>query len=104
MTEQDPAMERARKRARELKDFYGHLVTYVLVCSLLVVIDLADSSEADEFIGLSWAYWPILGWGIAIVIHAVSVLRPSSSIRGNNVATWVSTRPGQRLPRRQRDR
>lgn len=78
MTEQDPAMERARKRARELKDFYGHLATYVLVCSLLVVIDLADGSRADEFIGLNWAYWPIFGWGIAIVIHAVSVFIPLS--------------------------
>ncbi len=74
MTEQDTAIERAIKRASELKDFYGHLVTYVLVCSLLVVIDLAATSpQADTFIGLKWAYWPIFGWGVAIVIHAVSV-------------------------------
>lgn len=72
MTEQDPAMERARARATELKDFYKHLVTYVLVCGLLVVIDVADSSSGvDTFLGLQWAYWPIFGWGIAIVIHAI---------------------------------
>ena len=53
MTEQDPAMKRARERAGELKDFYKHLITYVLVCGLLVVIDLADSDAgADTFIGL----------------------------------------------------
>ncbi len=79
MTEQDPAMERARERARELKDFYKHLVTYVLVCSLLVVIDVADAdSRADTFIGLKWAYWPIFGWGIAVFFHAISVFVPMS--------------------------
>ena len=77
MTEQDPAMEKALARARELKDFYKHLITYVLVCGLLVVIDLADSDVgADTFVGLNWAYWPIIGWGIAVLIHALSVFLP----------------------------
>lgn len=77
MAEQDPAMEKARERARELKDFYKHLITYVLVCSLLVVIDLADSDVGSEtFLGLNWAYWPIFGWGIAVIIHALSVFIP----------------------------
>lgn len=77
MTEQDPSLEKARERAAELKDFYKHLMTYVLVCGLLVVIDLADSDTgADTFIGLNWAYWPIFGWGIAIVIHAFSTFVP----------------------------
>ena len=80
MTENDPAMERARERAHELREFYKHLVTYVLVCSLLVVIDLADSSAGDtSFIGLNWAYWPIFGWGIAVLIHAVSVFFTSGN-------------------------
>jgi hypothetical protein len=77
VTDQDPAMEQARKRAAELKDFYKHLIIYVLVCSLLVVIDVADNNPAsDTFIGLQWAYWPIFGWGIAVVIHAISTFVP----------------------------
>jgi hypothetical protein len=73
VTGDDPAMERARKRAKDLREFYGHLLTYVLVCSLLVVIDVVDGSSGDTFIGLNWAFWPIIGWGIAVVIHAASV-------------------------------
>jgi two-component system LytT family sensor kinase len=72
----DDAMDRARDRARELREYYGHLVTYVLVCSLLVVIDLADGSAGSTFLGLNWAYWPIFGWGIAIVIHTFAVFSP----------------------------
>ncbi len=73
MTEIDPAMERARKRARTLKDFYGHLISYILVCGLLVVIDVLDGSAGTTFMGLNWAYWPIFGWGIFVLWHAVSV-------------------------------
>lgn len=80
MTEHsDPAMERARRRARQLRDFYGHLITYALVCALLVVIDLADGSHGTEFIGLNWAYWPIFGWGFFVAIHAFSVAFPMTN-------------------------
>jgi hypothetical protein len=72
MTQED-LRERAEQRVRELKDFYGHLTAYVLICTLLVIVDLASSgSGSGTFLGLTWAYWPVFGWGIAIVFHAVS--------------------------------
>lgn len=72
----DPALERARERAKELREFYGHVVTYFVVNTLLVVIDVVDGSAGTSFLGLNWAYWPILGWGIALVMHAVAVFLP----------------------------
>ena len=83
MTEKhDAAMERARKRARRLREFYGHLLTYILVSVLLVIIDLATGSSGDTFIGLKWAYWPIFGWGIGVAIHAISLFLPATSVGG----------------------
>lgn len=78
MTERDRAMERARKQARRQREFYGHLVTYALVCTLLIVIDLAGGSQGSTFIGLDWAYWPVFGWGIFVALNAVQVLFPMS--------------------------
>jgi hypothetical protein len=72
MTTEDPAMERAREKAKELREFYGHLVTYVLVNAFLVLIDRLDGVGEDAFLGLDWAYWPIFGWGIGIVVHAAN--------------------------------
>lgn len=72
----DEAMERARQRARQLRDFYGHLITYVVICALLVAIDLVTGDTGPTFLGLNWAYWPIIGWGIAVLIHAISVFLP----------------------------
>lgn len=53
-----------------------HLATYVLVCALLVAIDLVSGSAGDTFFGLNWAFWPIMGWGIGIILHGLSLFRP----------------------------
>ena len=60
------AEKEARKRVAEIKSFYGHLLTYMLVNLMLVGIYLATGS--DHF----WPIYPMLGWGIGLVSHAAS--------------------------------
>ena len=59
--------ERARKRVNELKDFYTHLMVYVLVIGFLLVINLVVSP------GFLWVIFPAGGWGIGLGIHAFTV-------------------------------
>jgi len=66
MQTEDPAI-RARGRAEAKFGFYKHLAVYLAVGILLVVINFLTSP------GSFWVIWPVLGWGIAVVIHAVSV-------------------------------
>ena len=66
-TEHHAAVERATKRVKELRDFYVHLAIYVVVNAGLVLLDLLQGD------GLQWAQWVILGWGIGLAAHAVSV-------------------------------
>ncbi len=72
MTQQDPALERAKKRVKDLSDFCYHLMTYVLVNLFLVIIDRRGGAN-DGFFGLDFAYWVIIGWGFGILGHAISV-------------------------------
>jgi hypothetical protein len=72
MTQEDPALERARKHVKDVRDFYYHLMTYVLVNALLVIVDLRGGPGGD-FLGLDFAYWLILFWGFGIAGHAISV-------------------------------
>ncbi len=58
---------RARSRAEAKFGFYKHVFVYVAVSILLLVINYLMSLE------YLWAVWPIMGWGIAVVIHALSV-------------------------------
>jgi hypothetical protein len=66
-TEQDAAYRRARQRVAALRSFYVHLVVYVIVNAFLFLINIVTSPNS------LWFYWPLLGWGIALLIHAVFV-------------------------------
>jgi len=56
--------EKAKKRVKELKDFYRNLVTYIVINVILIIINLVTSP------GKLWFYWVTIFWGIAILIHA----------------------------------
>ena len=60
------AYEKAAKRVKDLKSFYGNLTAYILVNSFLLIINLMNTPEH------LWFYWPMLGWGIGLCAHAVS--------------------------------
>lgn len=47
--------------------FYVHLAVYVLVNGLLIAIDLMTSP------GTYWFIWPLIGWGIGLLVHGLSV-------------------------------
>ncbi len=57
----------ALAHVRRLRRFYIHLAQYVLVISLLMIINLATNA------GTLWFVWPALGWGIGILGHAAAV-------------------------------
>ena len=63
----DEKYEEAKKRVKELKDFYRNLLTYVGVNILLIIINLITSP------GSLWFYWVTIFWGIAILLHASKV-------------------------------
>jgi uncharacterized membrane protein len=65
-----PSRERAIKRLKKRRDFYGHVFVYVLVNSFLVVIWAITSLH-----GFFWPIFPILGWGVAVVLNAWDVYR-----------------------------
>ena len=67
MSSEERKYQEAKGRVREIRGFYTHLAVYVLVNTFLFLLDITLSPD------VLWFYWPLLGWGIAIVVHAVSV-------------------------------
>lgn len=67
--EQNPtheeAVRRMKKRKEELIGFYIHLVVYLVINTALAIINYLTSPEH------LWYYWPLLGWGVGLVIHAI---------------------------------
>lgn len=66
-TKETLAYEKAAKRVKELKGFYGNLTSYCLVIPFLLALNLLTAPQH------LWFYWPMLGLGIGIVAHAVNV-------------------------------
>ena len=60
------AEERAHKRAKEYKDLLWHVATFAIIIPMLWFIDLASGG------GVTWAYWPTIGWGLAVAFHVAS--------------------------------
>lgn len=61
------AYDRAYKRVKEIKGFYGNLISYCLVIPFLIFINLKTVPEYH------WFWWPMLGWGIGVISHGLQV-------------------------------
>ncbi|RPF26844.1 2TM domain-containing protein [Georgenia muralis] len=61
----------AIKRLKDKRDFRAHLLAYVSVNLLLVVIWWMTGAAA-----FFWPVFPILGWGIGLLFHAMDVYSP----------------------------
>jgi hypothetical protein len=57
----------AKKRVKEIKGFYGNLTSYIFVNIGFLVLNLLTSPNH------LWFYWPMLGWGIGVIIHGMKV-------------------------------
>jgi len=70
--EQDIKYQKAKKRVKQIKDFYKHLLTYLAVIPFLFYIDWRDS-------GNWWVQWPAIGWGIFVLMQGLSILKFDAS-------------------------
>ncbi|MEH6402051.1 MAG: 2TM domain-containing protein [Sneathiella sp.] len=62
----DEAYSRARKKVRNLRHFYKHLLTFAVVIIFLHILNMMTSSYY-------WAIWPTLGWGVGLGLHAIQL-------------------------------
>jgi len=57
--------EAAVKRLKAKREFWQHVVIYVLVNAMLIVV-WSVTNNGGHF----WPLWPLLGWGIGLAMHA----------------------------------
>ena len=60
-------MQTAETKAKVKVEFKIHLLTYIAVNSLLAVINFNLTP------GHIWFIWPLMGWGIGIILHTIRV-------------------------------
>ena len=65
----------AQEKAKVKVEFRIHLITFIAVITLLATINL---TLTPDYI---WFKWPLLGWGFAIIIQAISVYSSGKSFK-----------------------
>ena len=68
-TEEAELRDKAVRRLKKKRDFHAHLLVYALVNAFLVVIWAMTGAA------FFWPIFPIVGWGIGVVMNAWDVYR-----------------------------
>ena len=61
--------EQATIRLRKKRDFLAHLLAYVLINGSVLIIWALTGS------GFFWPVFPMLAWGVGLVLHAWDIYR-----------------------------
>ena len=69
-SEKDTLYQQAHRWVLQLKGFYSHLASFVLVNAGLVVIKLLLTPS------YLWFVWQLFGWDIGVLSHAAGLFRP----------------------------
>ena len=64
---EDDRYRAAKSRVAQLRAFYTHLTTFIVVNLFLLAINLLTDRHS------LWFYWVVLGWGIGLAAHAMQV-------------------------------
>ena len=67
--QEDVAYKAALERAEMLQGYYTHVLVYVVVNTGLFFINLVTRGNDGGW----WFCWPLLGWGIGLMIHTMVV-------------------------------
>ena len=62
----DERYEKAKKRVKEIKDFYTHLIIFAVVIIILTIINFASGMPSHY-----WFLYPFGFWGFAVLMHGL---------------------------------
>ena len=67
MNQIDSQRQEAIGRLKSRREFASHLIVYVVVNAMLVALWAITTG------GYFWPIWPLLGWGVGLVLHGWTV-------------------------------
>lgn len=71
----EEAYLRARKKVEKLKGFYGHLASYVIINTFILILIAMNIDEGETF----WKFGHFstaFFWGIGLAFHAAGIFGP----------------------------
>lgn len=79
------------ERVQDIKGFYSHLLNYIVVLTILFIINFIVTPE------YIWALWASLGWGIGVISHGLSVFEVYNFFGADWEKKQIEKRLGRKL-------
>lgn len=68
--------KRAAKRVKRIRGFYTHALVYVVINIMIVVINIQNLAPDESY--FQWHnFMTLLGWGVGLLAHGLSVFMPN---------------------------
>ncbi len=83
--------KRAMKYVEGIKEFYGHLLSFIVTITVLTAVNLFVSPE------YLWVLWCIFGWGVGLALHAIQVFEVFSLFSPEWEKKQIEKRLGRNL-------
>ena len=83
----------ALEYVRDIKGFYSHLTVYLIAVPVFIIVGFFDNTD------IIWYIWPIMGWGIGLAAHGISVFEVFSLFGADWEKRQVEKRLRRRAPR-----
>lgn len=83
--------QKALEYVRDLKGFYSHLITYTVVVAFLFIVNYLTNPS------YIWAWWTLIGWGLGVLSHGLSVFETFNLFDSNWEKKQVEKRLGRKL-------
>lgn len=87
---EDQAYRQARERAEMVQGLYIHMLVFAVINAGLFAINWVTRGDNGSW----WFQWPLLIWGIGLIVHVLVTVAPVFS------PEWVERRTQQILSRR----
>lgn len=68
--------QEAAKRVKKIKGFYTHLTVYIVVNSMIIIVNVQNLDEGESFFKFK-TFSTALFWGVGLAAHGLSVFLPS---------------------------
>ncbi|NJB72092.1 putative membrane protein [Saonia flava] len=65
--EENRRYAKAKKRVKEVKGFYTHIIAYIVLIPIWIFINYMTYWD------FKWFWFPVVGMGISIIVHAIKV-------------------------------
>src|SRR3569833_2340910 len=87
----------AIRRLHRKREFYEHLVSYLIVNGMLVAVWLILGLTTGAW--FPWPLFPMAGWGVGLAFHAWAAFGPTSRPNDEAAVAREMDRLRQRSPR-----